>query len=786
MGVATHLKTGLIRFMLSASCIAPACAQQADQIWYEEPATDWDHALPVGNGRLGAMVFGQPISERIQLNEDSMWPGGPQWGDSKGTPEDLHEIRKLILAGKVHLADSLIVERFSNKAVTRSHQTLGDLYIDLDSAQVSDYYRSLNLDSAYVRSSYLLNGHRVQQTVFVSHPDQVLVVHYKTEDPEGLNLRLRINRPEDRGHPTARTEVWEDRLVMNGEVTQYGGARYSEPFPIDHGVRFEAVLLPRIRGGSIEKGPDGIRLKQVREATLLLVSATSYYHENYKKANYEVLSAIGELDYEQLMARHVKDYRSLYDRVRLDLGPDGPDSLSTQARLTRVKAGNPDLGLQEQLFRFGRYLLISSSRPGTNPANLQGIWNEHIEAPWNADYHLNINLQMNYWPAGPANLVECQLPLLDFADRLVERGKATAREQYGMSGTVIHHATDLWAPAWMRAAQPYWGSWIHGGGWLSRHYWEHYAYSGDTVFLRERAYPALTEFSRFYLDWLAEDPQGNGLISFPETSPENSYVAADGVSAAVSKGAAMGYQIIQDVFGNTLRAVQVLGEDSELTRRIEAAKEDLPDGLAVGPDGRLLEWDRPYAEPEPGHRHISHLYALHPDDAITEDQPRLFRAAERTIAHRLDNGGAGPGWSRAWIINFYARLLQGNTAYEHVKLFLERSIYPNLMDVHPPFQIDGNFGYTAGVAEMLLQSHEGFLRLLPALPEAWANGSVSGLKARGNITVDLYWKDGRLNRVTLESPVETRVALKYGTLLKEYSLVAGEPLSLNGELNTKD
>lgn len=767
-------------------CLTGIHAQQIREIWYNEPASDWDHALPVGNGRLGAMVFGNPTKERLQLNEDSLWPGGPEWGDSRGTPEDLKEIRSLILAGKLHEADSIIVERFSYKSVTRSHQTLGDLFLEFDSVPVSDYKRSLRLDSALVKTTFHAQGYAINQTVFASAADNVLVVHLGTDNPQGLNVKIRLSRPEDNGHKTAQVAVENNMLVMRGEVTQYGGARDSKPEPVNHGVKFETVLTPQISGGRIIPEGNILHLEGAQQATLLLVAATSFYHENPSAANDSTIQQIQKSTYTDLLQRHVSDHQALFNRVSLNLHGPNLDTLSTSERLARIKKGETDLGLETLLFDFGRYLLLGSSRPGTNPANLQGIWNEHIQAPWNADYHLNINLQMNYWPAEVTGLSECHLPLFDYTDRLIERGKILAKEQYGMPGAVVHHASDLWAPAWMRAATPYWGAWIHGGGWLSRHYWEHYAYTQDEIFLKERAYPALKAFSEFYLAWLTKNPDEDGLISFPETSPENSYLTSEGSSVAISNGTAMGYQIIRDVFGNTKAAADILNLDNEFQAKIQDALNSMPTGLQIGPDGRLLEWAEPLAEAEEGHRHMSHLYALYPDEAITASQTELFEAASETIQYRLDHGGAGPGWSRAWIINFYARLLQPESAYEHVQIFLKQSIYENLMDVHPPFQIDGNFGYTAGIAEMLLQSHEEAIRLLPALPKAWAKGEVTGLRARGNITVDMAWELGKIEHITLHCPQSKTVWLRFADKNHQVSISGGTPNHFNGDLQKID
>ena len=752
-------------------------------LWYKTHAENWDNALPVGNGRLGAMVFGNPLNERIQLNEDSMWSGGPEWGNSKGTPKDLAEIRNLIKTGNVHLADSLIVERFSYKWVTRSHQTMGDLFIDFDHKNVTDYTRKLNLSNAFVSSNYKIDGFDVSQKVFSSAADDVLVVKIKTTNPNGLNYELKLSRPEDNGNPTVVVSTpTKNTINMKGMVTQYGGMVHSVPVEVDYGVKFETILQVENNSGTIDSIKGGLSLKNVKDATIYIVCNTSFYTDNYEEKNIETLQILNTSTYKAILKRHIKDYQSLFNRTVLDLGHHELDTLPTNERLALIKDGKEDVDFSKKLFDYGRYLLISSSRPNTNPANLQGIWNEHINAPWNADYHLNINLQMNYWLADVTNLSECHEPLFDLTDRLIERGKILAREQYGMNGTVAHQTTDLWGTPWMRAAKPYWGSWIHGGGWIAQHYWEHFRFTQDTAFLKERAYPAIKSYAQFYADWLVLDKRDTTLISAPETSPENSYIAADGKPAAVSYGNAMGHQIIAEVFDNLLESAEILEINDDFTKKIKEKRAHLHSGIKIGSDGRLMEWDREYDEPEKGHRHISHLYALHPGDDITSENPELFEAAKKTIQHRLDNGGAGPGWSRAWIINFFARLLDKDAVQENISLFQQRSVYGNLLDIHPPFQIDGNFGFTAGVAEALLQSHEGFIRVLPTLPNNWKDGTIKGLKARGNITVDISWKNGKLDKLTLESETDKTIKVTYGTLQKEISLLKNVPNTFNFEL----
>ncbi|MGB5497781.1 MAG: glycoside hydrolase family 95-like protein, partial [Maribacter sp.] len=536
--------------------------------------------------------------------------------------------------------------------------------------------------------------------------------------------------------------------------------------------------------GTVTASNGKLHLKGVKKALILLAGNTSFYHdENYEAENSKTLEMVSNHSFDALLKNHKKDYKNLYERVSLDLGGKALDSLPIDARLQRIKAGSDDPDLSAKLFQYGRYLLIASSRQGTNPANLQGIWNEHIEAPWNADYHLNINLQMNYWPAEVTNLSELHQPFFDFLDRVLERGKNTAEKQYGIHrGTMAHHASDLWATPFMRAERAYWGSWIHGAGWCAQHYWEHYRFSQDKAFLKDRAYPALKGIAEFYLDWLVWDEKSGSWVSSPETSPENSYFDADGKSAAVSFGSAMGHQIIAEVFDNVLEASRILEIEDGFTKEVAAKRAKLFPGVLVGEDGRLLEWNEPYDEPEKGHRHMSHLYALHPGDEISSKNTAAFAAAQKTIDYRLQHGGAGTGWSRAWMINLNARLLDAKSAEENIRKFLQISIADNLFDEHPPFQIDGNFGYTAAVAELLLQSHEGFLRILPALPANWQNGSIRGIKARGNIEVDIEWQAGKLVKLGLMSAATKTIKLKYDVEEVEIELPKNKKVWLNSTL----
>ena len=747
-------------------------------LWYDEAATVWEESLPLGNGRLGVMVFGHPRSDRIQLNDDSLWPYDLQWEHPPGGPEELKSIREILLQGDPKSADSLMVHYFSNKSITRSHQTLGDLYLNWEHRDVSDYKRSLDLSTAISHTNYKVEGHEVEQKVFVSHPHQTMVITLSSDHPKGLNGNIRLDRPLDEGEKTVTVKSFDQQIIMQGEVTQRAGKFKSEPYPILSGVKFETRLSAQHTGGKITSVDDGLALAGVKKLTLFIASNSDYYTPQYAEKNDKELKKVQATTLEEIEHLHIKDHQSYFNRTQFELAGDKALTLlTTDQRLERVKADSLDPGLSQLLFDYGRYLLIGSSRPDTQPANLQGLWNKHINAPWNADYHLNINLQMNYWLANLTGLHELNEPLFDYTDRLVESGMITAQKNFGMRGSVFPHATDLWVPSWLRAATAYWGVSFGAGGWMMQHYWYHYQFTKDEKFLRERAYPAMEQVALFYSDWLVEDPRDQTLISVPSSSPENRYINEKGQKVALCRGSAMDQQVIYEIFTNLLEASKTLKIKSELTAKISDQLQKLRPGFVLGKEGRILEWDREYDEPEPGHRHMSHLYGFHPGDQISKDeQPEIFQAVRKTLDYRLDHGGAGTGWSRAWLINCSARLMDGEMAHKHIQLLFQKSMFKNLFDAHPPFQIDGNFGYTSGVVEMLLQSHEDLgIRLLPALPKAWESGYIKGLTARGNITVDMEWSEGVLRQLTVNSLKDQSATFIYRDHVYEFDLKKEKP-----------
>ncbi|SHE38879.1 alpha-L-fucosidase 2 [Cnuella takakiae] len=737
------------------------------ELWYQHPAGSWNEALPVGNGRLGAMVFGGIASERLQLNEESIWSGRPEDFVHPEAKAALPQVRKLLFAGQYAAAQKLAEEKMMGPRKSgSSYQTLGDLLLDfvLPNGELQGYRRELDLETAIARVQYRVGNVGFQREIFSSAPAKALVVRLTADKKGALNFSVGMRRSGNK----AAIDVAGQTITLSEHVGN------------GVGVRLVSKVQVIAEGGTINPVAGKLQVTKADAVTLLLTAATDYWGKDPQATADQELQAAAQQTYADLKQAHIADYQRYFKRVDLDLGTNNSTLFPMDARIAALQQGNEDPQLLELYYQFGRYLLISSSRPGGLPANLQGIWADGLNPPWDADYHININIQMNYWPAEVANLSELHQPFLDFLNALRADGRKTARDMYGLKGTVAHFTTDAWHFT-ETYGKPQWAMWPMGMAWSARHLWEHYQFTADKDYLAKQAYPALKEAAEFCMAWLTPNPATGHLVSGPSISPENTFTAPDGSVATMVMGPTMDHMIIRELLGNTLAAARVLNMDKAFQKQLEQTSARLAP-TKIGSDGRIMEWTEEFKEPEPGHRHISHLYGLHPGNEINRQTPELLAAARKTIDHRLANGGGHTGWSRAWIVNFFARLQDGDAAYQNLVALLQKSTLPNLLDNHPPFQIDGNFGATAGISEMLLQSHAGEIELLPAMPKAWQQGYIHGIVARGGFEVDIDWEGGKLKGVKLLSRNGGTCKLRYGNQVVELNTEKGGTYRLGRQL----